>query len=135
MNEIGNQEQARCVLRKPGLHVRVQLKQGVEDEELNARPVEDLFTRDSLKYFLHRTLRSFVAVTDRILAEPSLGIDQSIVGAPAIDTNARDGPTHLPSRFTRLTHPFFDVGKDPRTVPSKMPVAVNWGILEAMDLF
>src|SRR5437016_674770 len=110
--------------------MRVQLKQSVEDEELNSRPVEYLFARDPLKNFFHRTLRSFVAVTDRILAEPSFGIDQSIVGAPAIDTNARDGPAHLPGRFTRLTHPLFDVGKNPRTVPSKMSIAVYWSVLE-----
>src|SRR3989442_10814072 len=118
MNQIGNQEQARRVCRKAGLHMRVQLKQGVEDEELNARPVEYLFARDPLKYFFHRTLRSFVAVTDRILAELSFGIDQSIVGAPAIDTDARDGPSQLPTPFTCPAQPCFDVGKNPHTVPS-----------------
>src|SRR2546428_445475 len=75
MNQIGNQEQARRVCRKAGLHMRVQLKQGVEDEELNTRPLEYLFARDPLKYFFHRTLCSFVAVTDRILAELSFRID------------------------------------------------------------
>src|SRR5437667_7619269 len=115
--------------------MRVQLKQGVEDEELDARPVKYLFTRDPLKYFFHRTLRSFVAVTDRILAELSFAIDQSIVRAPAIDADARDGPSQLATPFTCPAQPCFNIGKDPRTVPSKMSAAVDWGVLEAMDLF
>src|SRR5437867_2644173 len=92
MDEVRYQEQPgrRAGHACPG--VGIELKQGVERHELNARALENLFTRDARENLLHHALRPFVPVADRVFQKITPGIDKSIIHTPAIHSHASDGP-------------------------------------------
>jgi hypothetical protein len=82
--------------------MRMQLEQGVENQKLNACAIEDFFSRDQAEYFFDGGLRSFVTITNGILAKLASAIDQTIVCAPAIYPDGQDLAAKLPSPFARL---------------------------------
>ena len=131
MNQVRNQKQPDGPIGNPGLGVRIELEQRVKDQELDAGAFENLFPRYPLEYFADDVQRALVAITDGVFTQVPFGIDQTVIHTPTVDADASDRPSGLPRPFARRAKPRFDFSKDVRHVPTQMPFASGWRIVES----
>src|SRR2546425_7942256 len=102
----------------------VELEQRIEAHELNAGALENLFARDAPEDLLHHSLRSFVPVANWKFEEFACSVNQSIINAPAIDSNALNWPSELARPFAGLTQTSLYFIENPRKSPAKESVGL-----------
>src|SRR6266567_4022943 len=113
----------------------IKLKQSVEAKELDASALIHLFTRYLSKDLLHRPLRSLIAIADRILNQVSLSVNQSIINAPAINSNAFDWQAKFERSLPCYSDADLYLTKDAGQAPTKMAVYLDWRIMKAVHFF
>src|SRR2546425_838085 len=113
----------------------VKLKQGVEVEELNACALIDLFARHAREDLRHRLLRPLVPIADRVLNRLSFDVNQSVVNAPAINSNAFDGPVKVARPLPCFSYAGLYLFKDACHVPAKMAVDLDRRIMKPAHFF
>src|SRR5438105_9153830 len=105
------------------------------DLELNAGALENIFARDLREDLLHHSLRPFVPVTNWEFAQFALSVNQSIINAPAIDSNALNWPSEFTRPFACHTDACFDLLENLRQIPSKVILQLDRRIFEPSHLF
>src|SRR6266536_92068 len=106
----------------------IKLKQSVEAKELDASALIDLFARQAREDLLHRALRALIAIADRILNQPSFGVNQSIINAPAINSYAFDWPAKFARSLTCFSDADLYLTKDAGQAPTKIAAFLDWRI-------
>src|SRR5947207_7872648 len=93
VDQVRNQQQLPRVRGNSFLCMGVELEQRIEAHELNAAAVENLFARDARKDLLHHPLGSFVPVANWKFEKFAFSVNQSIINAPAIASEALHWPS------------------------------------------
>src|SRR5262249_51953803 len=120
---------------RSSLHVCIELKERIENKELDAGSRKDFFTGYSLEYFLDDLQSPFIPITNRVFAKPPFDIDQSIVGSPAIDAKAGDRAVQLSCPIACFRESTFDSLQDLRNIPAQMATFLNRRIMKPLLLF
>ena len=108
-------------LGDPAPDVRVQLEQGVEGQDLNARSREQLRARHLCERLLHRVHRC-VAVADGVLDQATLGVHEPVVHAPRVHAHALDRTAERSRPLGRLRQAGHDLVEDTGRVPTQVPI-------------
>src|SRR5262249_37424086 len=107
---------------------RVELKQRVDLQKLNAGDGVDAVAADPLEHRLHHPFVAHVPVVIRILEQVAALADQRIVHAPAVHADARE--PHAGRVLERLAH----LGPERRAAPVERPVRGDRPVGEGGDL-
>ena len=135
MHQVGHQQQTRRRFGNAGPSMSRELKQSVEDKELNARARDNFFGRYTLEHSFQLTLCSLIAVADGFSEQIPLGIHQAVIHAPTVNADAVNRPSDLLCPPGRFSQSCFDLAEDVGRVPTQMPVPAAWWILKSMHLF
>ena len=113
-----------------GLLHGVELEEGVELVEGDARQAEQLLPGDDLADLVGHALGARVAIVHRQAQQISVLVQQAEVHAPGVDADARDLHVHAGQLQKRLLHLIHQSGQ----IPDE-PAAEHHGVVgEAMDL-
>ena len=118
--QVGDHQQPSRPRRQPGAHVGVELDQGVDVHELDARPLEDLLARDLLEDALHFPLGPSIPVGDRVLQEAAVRIEEPVVHAPAVDAHRLDRSPGCEGHLLGFAQAALDAVEDPAEVPTQV---------------
>src|SRR5438034_687821 len=135
VDQVRNQQQLPRVRGNSFLCMGVELEQRIEAHELNAAAVENLFARDARKDLLHHPLGSFVPVANWKFEKFAFSVNQSIINAPAIDSEALDWPSELARPFVCHPDACFDLLENFRQIPAKVILYLDRRILKPSHLF
>jgi hypothetical protein len=131
--QVGNLQQPRRV-GDAGLRVRSQLKQSIHFQQLNAGVLVNLCARHNFKDLFDASLRPAIAVTNRLLNQVSRRINQSVIDAPAINTDTPDWSAKSTRPFTRVPHADLYLSEDRGEVPTQMPTILRGRIMKPSHL-
>src|SRR5262245_48399618 len=115
--------------------MRPELKQRIERQKLNPGAEENFFARNLREDLFHYTLGSFVAVTDWQLDQLALRIDQSVIDAPTIDSDASNCPIEFARTGRGLAQSQLNLLEDLRKIPTQMASRFGRWILKTADFF
>ena len=80
-------------------------------------------------------LRLFISVADWRFKQVSLGIDNAVIDAPPIDSNACDRPTELARPRAAVAQRKFNLSEYAIDIPAQMAVEAGGRIAKSADFF
>src|SRR5205807_2687914 len=135
IDQVRNQQQLPHDHGNSFLCMGVDLKQRIECQKLNAGALENLFARNVREDLLHHSLRSFVPVGNWKFEEFAFSVNQSIINAPAIDSDALNWPSELARSFACSTQANLYFIENPWKVPAKVPGGLAGWIVKSAYFF
>src|SRR5947207_3335345 len=95
INQVGDEQELVRIRGNALTLMSIELKQGIELEKLNTGPPKHPCARPAHEDFFHHALRSLIAIANRQLNQLAARIDQTVIDAPTIDTNALNFSSQL----------------------------------------